>query len=85
MPNASRRNWHRRVARVYEQHGYVCWICRDPIDPQIPWPHSRAKTVDHVIPRSKGGGSSVENLRPAHHGCNTTRGDQLPPHDMLSA
>jgi len=30
-------------------------------------------TVDHVIPRAKGGTDDITNLRPAHHRCNTSR------------
>ncbi|WP_084653994.1 HNH endonuclease [Nocardia altamirensis] len=34
-----------------------------------------ATTADHVIPRSKGGTDALENLRPAHKSCNSSRGD----------
>lgn len=34
-----------------------------------------ADSPDHVVPRSKGGGHNIENLRPAHHGCNVARHD----------
>ena len=35
-----------------------------------------ATTADHLIPRSKGGPDTIENLRPAHLGCNSSRGDR---------
>jgi 5-methylcytosine-specific restriction endonuclease McrA len=35
-----------------------------------------ATTADHRIPRSKGGTDTLANLRPAHHGCNSARGDR---------
>lgn len=31
-------------------------------------------TVDHVVPRSKGGNDDIANLRPAHAHCNYARG-----------
>lgn len=33
-------------------------------------------TIDHVIPKSKGGVTSVENCVPACQGCNNLRGNQ---------
>lgn len=37
-----------------------------------------ATTIDHWVPRSQGGGSSKENLRPACFECNQDKGDMLP-------
>jgi hypothetical protein len=34
-------------------------------------------TFDHIIPRSKGGNSSLANLKLAHKHCNSVRGDKL--------
>jgi 5-methylcytosine-specific restriction endonuclease McrA len=31
--------------------------------------------MDHRVPRSKGGGWELGNLLPAHHGCNSARGN----------
>lgn len=33
-----------------------------------------ATTADHLVPRSKGGGDDLANLRPAHLSCNSARG-----------
>jgi 5-methylcytosine-specific restriction endonuclease McrA len=46
----------------------ICWLCGMP----------GATTVDHVIPRSHGGEDNVENLRPAHLRCNSSRGNRTP-------
>ena len=35
-------------------------------------------TLDHVIPRSRGGNSSWENLVACCHGCNRKKGNRLP-------
>src|SRR5207302_8707981 len=35
-------------------------------------------TLDHVVPRSRGGASSWENLVACCHPCNRTKGNQLP-------
>lgn len=52
-----------------------CWICRCPIDRTVmdrnnPWNVS----LDHVVPQSRGGGWTWDNLRLAHYGCNLLRG-----------
>lgn len=38
----------------------------------------RRMTVDHVIPRSRGGTDAWENLRPACLACNARKGAKLP-------
>ena len=40
------------------------------------WSKQRA-TFDHIIPRSKGGADSSENLQLAHARCNKVKGNQL--------
>ncbi|MEL6825434.1 MAG: HNH endonuclease signature motif containing protein [Pseudomonadota bacterium] len=40
------------------------------------WAKYRA-TIDHIIPRSKGGGDEIENLQLAHARCNKIKGNQL--------
>jgi hypothetical protein len=50
-----------------------CWICRLPFADH---PHLQ-RTIDHYLPRSKGGGNSLDNLRYAHHFCNQLRRNAL--------
>jgi 5-methylcytosine-specific restriction endonuclease McrA len=51
-------------ARVLARDGGICWLCGGP----------GATTVDHVIPRARGGGDDEDNLRAAHLDCNMRRG-----------
>jgi 5-methylcytosine-specific restriction endonuclease McrA len=64
------RDTHRRkITRraVFARDGWTCQYCG-----------SRAQlTVDHVIPRSKGGGSTWENIVAACAPCNRRKGDAL--------
>lgn len=34
-------------------------------------------SIDHIIPRSKGGSNDYENLQLAHKSCNNQKGDQI--------
>jgi hypothetical protein len=63
--------------RIAERDGWHCWLCGGAIDPSLsqgPW----QATIDHLVPRSRGGGSDVANLRLAHRRCNNQRGSHLP-------
>jgi 5-methylcytosine-specific restriction endonuclease McrA len=71
----------RRVQKAWREvaglHGSVCWICEEPIiTTGLPPRHRLGPSVDHVVPRSKGGSDHIANLRPAHLGCNSRRGNR---------
>lgn len=57
-------------AKVVETYGNQCWL-------KFPGCTGRADTLDHLMPYSKGGGDSVNNLRPACRHCNSLRADRL--------
>lgn len=40
--------------------------------------HNLLLTVDHIIPRSKGGENNQKNLQPMCEKCNGTKGDKIP-------
>lgn len=62
---------------VYERDGWVCQLCRLPIDPAIAWPGSMSPSVDHVVPLAKGGDHSLINVQASHLGCNSRKCDRL--------
>jgi 5-methylcytosine-specific restriction endonuclease McrA len=53
---------------IYKRDGYACVYCgkRDSL------------TLDHVLPRSRGGRDSWDNLVTACQKCNTEKGDRTP-------
>ena len=61
--------------RVYERDGWTCWICGLPVDESDDKSSGRLyPTLDHVIPRVRGGAHDESNLRCAHRSCNSSRG-----------
>lgn len=63
------------VPLVLERDNWTCQLCHQPIynvTPKTRW----APSADHIIPRSRGGESTIENLRAAHYGCNSARGNR---------
>jgi len=63
------RDWQSVRAFVLARDGYFCWVCGH-----------RANTVDHILPRSKGGSDLPTNLAACCAHCNYSRkntgGDQ---------
>ena len=59
---------------VTDVYGWRCSICHTMIDPNATRLRDRL-SIDHVLPVSRGGTDTLENLRPAHYGCNAARGD----------
>lgn len=56
---------------ILEEHGMICHICTIEIE-SLSELH-----FDHVIPLSKGGAHSHENIKPAHAFCNLSKGAKL--------
>lgn len=61
----------KRDALFKRQRG-LCWLCNGPMVMRRGAPNS--VTLDHVVPRSRGGPSSSDNLRAACQRCNAGRG-----------
>ena len=68
----------RRVAQIKWQvaatHGTTCYVCRGPIDMTRTYPDPLSASVEHVVPRSLGGGDDIDGLRLSHLHCNISRG-----------
>jgi hypothetical protein len=53
-----------------------CQICMKKIDLAVRWPNRNSMSVDHIVPLSKGGTDEAANVRAAHLGCNSRRGNK---------
>lgn len=69
MPNTHGTHWIRRERRlrIYARDGWRCLWCGRGI-----W-QGAALTLDHFLPRERGGSNAPENLLTACHLCNSTR------------
>ena len=61
----------RRRRTLHALFGWSCWICGDQ------FPMYYVPQIDHVVPRSRGGRTTLRNLQLAHHSCNGSRGNRL--------
>lgn len=62
---------------VFERDGWVCQLCRDPVARNEKVPHPRAPTLDHIIPLSKGGPHTIDNVQCACFECNYIKSDSV--------
>lgn len=67
---------------VIDTYGLICHICSEGINFLAPrkaglhgW--QRGFQVDHVVPLSKGGSDTLENVRPSHGLCNMKKSDSI--------
>ena len=79
-------HWNAKTRRRYkngvhwlplgERDAWVCHLCNWVVDQSAgTWKNRNGATVDHLIPRSKGGSDEWDNVRLAHYGCNHDRSD----------
>lgn len=76
----SRARAHREA--VWARDGGICQICGRPCTRRK---GPRQGTIDHVVPRSRGGSSEPSNLQLACKRCNTAKGAQMPAHARVVA
>ena len=69
-------------AEVLNLYGTNCHLCGQPIDFEAPRRFNKpgwelGLQMDHVIPISKGGPDTLENVKPAHGLCNITKNNKV--------
>jgi 5-methylcytosine-specific restriction endonuclease McrA len=62
---------------IVERDGAVCHLCGQPIDLALHGWNPMGLTLDHVIPLARGGPHTIDNLKPAHRVCNTSKGARV--------
>lgn len=64
------------LQRLIARDGPMCAICGKPTDYAAHHLTDEYPSIDHVVPLSHGGDHSWTNIRVAHRGCNSFRGDR---------
>jgi HNH endonuclease len=82
LENRKNRNQKISWLEVLKLHGDICYLCSYQIDLQAPrqvgkpgWEMSFHP--DHVIPLSRGGTDTLDNMKPAHAICNQRKSNKL--------
>lgn len=78
----SQAEWEECMALLIERDGPYCWYCRSPFwDPAfckgagpIYRDYLLDPSIDHTVPRSKGGADDMDNYRPVCFECNLKKG-----------
>lgn len=64
---------------VYLRDGGICQHCKKRVDKKLKNRHPMSASLDHIVPLSKGGTHTYNNVQLAHLGCNVSKGNNLLP------
>ena len=65
---------------VYLRDGWKCQICKKRVDKEFKWPDPMFASLDHIIPLSKGGTHTYNNVQLVHLKCNLRKYNNIVPH-----
>lgn len=66
-----------RADVVFDRDGWMCAACGNHIDPALQFPHPQSASVDHIVPLSKGGTHTYDNVQAMHLIGNLRKGARL--------
>lgn len=83
-PEARRARTARALRRLIADSGGACHLCGLQV---VPGSKNRAlvPSIDHLVPRARGGSNAYANLALAHQGCNAAKRDRLAVDDAFRA
>jgi 5-methylcytosine-specific restriction endonuclease McrA len=62
---------------IYERDKWVCQLCRRNVDSTLAYPHPLSASLDHIMPKSRGGDHIRANVQLAHLACNLEKRDRV--------
>jgi 5-methylcytosine-specific restriction endonuclease McrA len=60
---------------VFDFFNWTCIVCDEEIDKTLEYPDKMSATLEHIVPLSKGGTHTWDNVAPSHLLCNGRKGD----------
>ena len=77
----SRAKAHHNIDGTKGEH---CWLCGEPIDYGLRFPHPRSWSLDHMVPIKDNPALmlNTSNFRSAHNDCNNHRQSGEPPIEL---
>jgi hypothetical protein len=67
-----------RLDEIGERDGWRCWLCDEPVDPDMSVNDPRGPSIDLRTTKAKAKKKGVADERLAHRGCNTGKGANDP-------
>lgn len=64
---------------VGDKCNWLCGICGETVDRGLDYPDLMSPSVDHILPRSRGGSDDLENLQISHLTCNHRKSNAVGP------
>ena len=61
---------------IYERDGWICGICGRKINKRLKHPNPLSRSIDHILPISRGGMDAPVNLQASHLRCNVIKNTQ---------
>lgn len=62
---------------IIDRDGTDCALCFEPVDFSLKWPAPFSKSLDHILPISRGGSHTLANCQIAHLRCNISKGARV--------
>ena len=62
---------------IFKRDNWICGICGRKIDRRFKYPSPLSKSIDHIIPLSKGGPDTPSNVQATHLVCNRQKRDKI--------
>lgn len=65
------------LTEIAERDRWTCGLCAGLVDATLAWPDPFSKSLDHVVPLTRGGAHDPSNVQLAHLRCNVAKGNRV--------
>jgi hypothetical protein len=65
------------IYNIYKRDNWICGICGAKVNKRLKYPNPNSPSLDHIIPLSKGGSHTNDNVQISHLRCNLSKGNKI--------